>query len=180
MEEKSVFVIIIRAFLALFIIVLLTFIYTYLTALNPLVYFNVIIWYFFAAFLIFPASLFFEGNKYKIPLSLLISIVTIFLVYGMKSSIFMATTMSALMDNGSMWLPKVDFGEMLKTLTSLEEYKFKLNFLTEFDTLNLSFKGRKGVDTGAGFTNFFRIIECLGIFVIPIYVSLKNKENIPS
>jgi hypothetical protein len=177
MEKKSIFIIIVRAILAIFIIVLLPFIYTYLTALNPIVYFNVIIWYFFAALLILPSSFISDDEKYQIPLNFLISMVTIFLVYGMKSSIFMTTAMSAFLDNGSMWLPKVDFEDMFKTLISFEEYKSKLGFLTEFDTLNLSFKGRKGIDTGTWFTNFFRIIECLGIFIIPIYVTLKNKKD---
>ena len=177
MEKKSMFVIIVRAILAIFIIVLLPFIYTYLTALNPIVYFNVIIWYFFAALLILPSSFISDDEKYQIPLNFLISMVTIFLVYGMKSSIFMTTAMSAFLDNGSMWLPKVNFEDMFKTLISFEEYKSKLAFLTEFDTLNLSFKVRKGIDTGTWFTNFFRIIECLGIFIIPIYVTLKNKKD---
>jgi hypothetical protein len=157
--------------------VLLPFIYTYLTALNPLVYFNVIIWFYFSSFLIFPTSFLIDDKKYKIPLSLLISIVAIFLIYGMKSSIFMTTAMSAIMDNGSMWLPKVDFGDIYKTLTSFEEYKLKLGILTELDTLNLSIRGGKGVDTGAGFTNFFRIIECVGILIIPIYVISNSKKN---
>ena len=95
----------------------------------------------------------------------------------MKCSIFMETAMSAVLNNGSMWPPKVNFSDVTSTLTSLSEYKLKLDFLMEYDTLNLSFKGRKGVDTGAGFTNFFRIIECLGILILPIYASLKTKKE---
>jgi hypothetical protein len=159
------------------ILIVLSFVYTYLTALNPLVYFNVVIWYFFGAILIIPLSILSIKNSYKLFASILISCLTVYIVYGMKCSIFMETAMSAVLNDGSMWLPKANFGDIISTLTSLSEYKLKLDFLTEYDTLNLSYKGRKGVDTGAGFTNFFRIIECLGILILPLYITLKNKKE---
>jgi hypothetical protein len=177
MEKISIFSLILRVFITLLILIVLSFVYTYLTALNPIVYFNVVIWYFFGAILIIPLSILAINNNYKILASILLSCLTVYIVYGMKCSIFMETTMSALINDGSMWLPKVNFGDIISTLTSPSEYKLKLNFLTEYDTLNLSYKGGKGVDTGTGFTNFFRIIECLGILILPIYMSQKDKTT---
>ena len=177
MENISIFSRTLRIFISLLIIIVLSFIYTYLTALNPIVYLNVVIWYFFGALVIIPLTILSINNNYKYFASILISCLTVYIVYGMKCSIFMETAMSAVLNNSSMWLPKVNFGDIGSTITSLSEYKLKLNFLMEYDTLNLSFKGKKGVDSGAGFTNFFRIIECLGILILPIYVSLKNKKE---
>jgi len=121
--------------------------------------------------LIIPLSVISINNSYKIFASVLIGCLTVYIVYGMKSSIFMETVLSAVLNDGSMWLPKVNFGDLISTLTSLSEYKLKLDFLSENDTLNLSYRGGKGVDTGTGFTNFFRIIECLGIIILPLYIS---------
>lgn len=177
MESISIFSRILRVFISILIIVALSFIYTYLTALNPIVYFNVIIWYFFGALLVIPLTILSINNNYIYISSILISCLTVYVVYGMKCSIFMETSMSALLNNSSTWLPKVNFGDVTSTITSWSEYKLKLNFLMEYDTLNLSFKGRKGADFGAAFTNFVRIIECLGILILPIYVSLKNKKE---
>lgn len=177
MGNISIFSRILRVFITPLILIVLSFIYTYLTALNPIVYFNVIIWYFFGAILIIPLSILSVNNSYKFLISILISCFTIYIVYAFKSSIFMETAMSAVLNNGSMWLPKVNFSDVTSTLTSLSEYKSKLNFLLEYDTLNLSYRSKEGIDTGSGFTNFFRIIECIGILIIPIYVSLKNPEK---
>ena len=163
--------------MTLLILIILSFVYTYITALNPIVYFNVVIWYFLGVILIIPLSILSINNRYKFFASILINCLTVYIVYGMKSSIFMETAMSAVLSDGRIWLPKVNFGDIISTLTSLSEYKLKLNFLTAYDTLNLSFKGSKSVDTGAGFTNFFRIIECLGIIILPLYVYLKNKKE---
>jgi hypothetical protein len=177
MENISILSRILRIFVTLLILIVLSFVYTYLTALNPIVYFNVVIWYFFGAILIIPLSVLSINNSYKMFASILTSCLTIYIVYGMKSSIFMETALSAVLNDGSMWLPKVNFGDLISTLTSLSEYKLKLDFLSEYDTLNLSYKGRKGVDTGSGFTNFFRIIECLGILILPLYTSRKDKNT---
>lgn len=177
MEKISIFSRILRVFVTLLILIVFSFVYTYLTALNPIVYFNVVIWYYFGAILIIPLSVISINNSYKIFASVLISCLTVYIVYGMKSSIFMETVLSAVLNDGSMWLPKVNFGDLISTLTSLSEYKLKLDFLSENDTLNLSYRGGKGVDTGTGFTNFFRIIECLGIIILPLYISREDKNT---
>lgn len=177
MENISIFSRIFRIVVILLILIVLSFVYTYLTALNPIVYFNVVIWYFFGAILIIPLSVLSINKSYRIFASILISCFTIYLVYGIKSSIFMETALSAVLKGDSMLLPKVNFGDLISTLTSLTEYNLKLDFLFEYDTLNLSYKGSKGVDTGSSFTNFFRIIECLGIFILPVYTSRRDKNT---
>ena len=177
MEKISIFSRILRVFVTLLILIVLSFVYTYLTALNPIVILNVVIWYVFGEILIIPLSVISINNSYKIFASILISCLTVYIVYGMKSSIFMETALSAVLNDGSMWLPKVNFGDLISTLTSLSEYKLKLDFLSEHDTLNLSYKAYNAVDTGTGFTNFFRIIECLGIIILPLYISRKDKNT---
>jgi hypothetical protein len=177
MGKISIFSLILKVFVTLLILIVLSFIYAYLTALNPLVYINVVIWYYFGTILIIPISILSINDRYKIPVSILISCLTVYIVYGMKSSIFMTTTMAALLSEGSMWLPKVKFGDLISTLTSFSEFKLKLDILTEYDSLNLSFKGKKSVDTGEGFTNFFRIVECLGLLILPIYQSFNHKKE---
>lgn len=164
--------------LSLIYLLITTFIYTYLTDLNPVIYFNVIIWLVFCYILLYPAMILSNGNFIsKTFISILISLISIYFIFGMKSSVFFTTVQSALIDESSMWLPKVDFNDLFSTLFSIDEYNDKLAFLLEFDILNLSYKGRGGFDTGSAFTNFFRIIECLGIIIIPVYYHFDTKDN---
>ena len=161
-----------KSFLILFsllILGVLSLIYSYLMALNPIVFLNVVIWYFFSSILIIPFSFSSINKRIKFIISLLISCSVVYIVYGIKSSIFFVTYKSAIMDGGSMWFPKINLEDLFSTLISFSEYKLKLAFLTEHDTLNISFKGRNANDTGLGFTNFIRIIECLGFFIIPFF-----------
>lgn len=158
-------------------LVLISFLYVYITALNPFIYFNFIIWLFFGFLLIFPISILCSTTFSKILLSIVLSTFTIYLVYGMKSTVFFDTLSSAILDDGSLWIPKVYFGDLMNTLFSPTEYLEKLNFLLDYDTLNISRRpGMKSSDMGSGFTNFFRIIECLGIYVIPIFAMNKSKN----
>ena len=167
--------------LAVLFLIVISFLYAYLTRLNPLIYFNFVFWLVFSVLLTIPISVISglisrENILIKVATSLIISSVSIYLVLGMQSSIYMTTVQKALLGNGSMWLPKVSFGDILNTLFSAEEYKNKLNLLVEFDTLNISFRGSKSEDFGSGFTNFIRFIECGGLVVIPL-LSLKSKPK---
>jgi hypothetical protein len=177
MENKSILTLFFQTILLGIILIILSFVYVYLSDLNPIVYLNFIIWWFFGAILTLPISLLAKKHIAKIAISFVVSSITIYLVYGMKSSIFSYTVESAFLYDSSMWIPKVNFSDLYSTLTSLTNYNEKLNFLLEFDTLNLSFKASKSVDTGSGFTNFIRIIECLGLYIIPIYIMIKNKDK---
>lgn len=177
MEKTTLPAIIIKLFFAILILLILSFVYVYITALNPLVYFNFILWFFYSALLILPVSLFAKESISKVFMSLIISSVAIYLIYGMKSSIFFETYAYAFKNGGSTWIPKVNFVEMFSSLLSYDAYNDKLDFLLKVDTLNLSYKFRKAQDTGTGFTNFVRIIECLGIYFIPIYLMFKKDKN---
>jgi hypothetical protein len=158
------------ALLSIIYIFIVSFLYVYLTNLNPIIYLNFIIWFLFCVLIILPTSFLSVNNKFiNLTIIILISLISIYLVFGMKSSIFATTVQRAMVNDGYLWIPKVDFADLFNTLFSISEYQSKLSFLIENDSLNLSFKGHKGVNTDSSFTNFFRVIECLGIIVIPIY-----------
>lgn len=176
MENNYIFKIALRGILTFSILVIYAFVYVYLTELNPIIYFNIIIWYYFSILLaLFPIYLMptLNNNVLEIILNILISSITIYLVYGMKSSLFFSKVLSF----ESFWYPVVNFGDIIKTLTSFSEYKDKLHFLSEFDSLNISYKGRPGIDTGSSFTNIMRITECIGFLTIPIYATFKKHKE---
>ena len=120
-----------KSFLILFsllILGVLSLIYSYLMALNPIVFLNVVIWYFFSSILIIPFSFSSINKRIKFIISLLISCSVVYIVYGIKSSIFFVTYKSAIMDGGSMWFPKINLEDLFSTLISFSEYKLKLRF----------------------------------------------------
>ena len=128
MENVSFLSRMLSIFITVMILIILSFVYTYITALNPIVYFNVVIWYFLGVILIIPLSILSINNSYKFFASILINCLTVYIVYGMKSSIFMETALSAVLKGDSMLLPKVNFGDLISTLTSLSEYNLKPYF----------------------------------------------------
>lgn len=167
----------VKIIFALPFLLITSFLYVYLSALNPIVYLNLILWLFFAFLLGIPILLFAQNNAIsKILTTIIIGIIAVYLIYGMKSTIFSNTAMSAILNNGSTWLPKVKFGDLFTTLTSFEEYKTKLDFYLKFSTTSISYKTQSGT-LGSEFTNTIRIIECLGLFVIPLYNMFKPRNK---
>jgi len=120
-------------------LLLLSFIYVYLIDLNPFLILNIFIWILFCILLVIPISLL-SGEKWYLNLIISIAIcaVTLYFVYGIKSSIFMFTVEQALYQNGSMWLPKVNFTDIINTLFSPNEYIIKLDFFSQNSNLNVS------------------------------------------
>jgi hypothetical protein len=140
---------------------------------------DIFLWLGFGFMLIFPVVLF-AGTKItkRIIASIIVSAIALYIVYGLKSSIFYTTVEKAIEEGDSSWFPTVKFGSIYETLISWSTFNEKLNFLTEYDTLSLSRNFSKSHDTGTGFTNFCRIIECIGIFVIPLYLlSSSDSDN---
>lgn len=164
--------------LSLCFLLILSFVYVYLTDLNPIIYLNVVAWYFLSLLLIIPAGLLAGNNQtYKYLFSFIISCITIYLIFGMQSSIFITTAVESMITDSSMWPPKVDFGDLFSTLIHPSEYEAKLSILMEADNLSLSFRGRGSSDMGSSFTNFIRIIECLGIIGLPLYSIQKSNDK---
>lgn len=174
-SEKSVLSITIISVLAIIFLFILSFIYVYLTDLNPIIYFNFIAWFFFAAFLTIPISVIAgEGTIKKIVTSLALSTIAAYIAIGMESSIFFTTYMDAIFNDGSMWLPKVDFSEIFETLFSWDIYNQKMDFLSQNNSFSISYRARpNGLDLGA-LKPIFRYIEVGGFFIIPLYQIFKK------
>jgi hypothetical protein len=158
---------------------ILSFLYVYISRINPLVIFDIFLWLGFGFMLIFPVALFAgKKNTNRIIASIVVSAIALYLVYAMKSSIFYTTVEKAIEEGESSWFPTVKFGSIFDTLFSWSNFNEKLDFLTEYDTLSLSRNFSKSKDTGTGFTNFCRLVECLGIFLIPLYLlSSTDSDN---
>lgn len=166
---------VVRIISLLSFISLISFLYVYLTMLNPFIYLDFIIWIIFATLIFFGIQMLkLDHPLFKLTFGICVSLFAIYLTYGIQSTYFYQIVVNNSL-NGK--IPSLNFIELKNTLFSSSNYYQRVRILLEYSDMSIG-KGSKkdGVSLGESFMNFFRLVECLGILVIPIVQLFKAKE----
>jgi hypothetical protein len=127
-------------------IVIISWVYVFLTLINPIIYLDAVIW------IMFGTTIFFCLQFLKIEHRVL-------KLVSVNNEI-----------NGELNTSSLSFNELRNTFFSIHEYYNRLKLFMNFGNIEVSKLGdSNGIVLDATFLNWFRLIECLGILMIPIF-----------
>ena len=166
---------VVRIISLLSFICLISFIYVYLTMLNPFIYLDFIIWIIFGTLIFIGIQMLkLDHPLLKVTLGICVSLFAIFLIYGIQSTFFYQMVVNNSL-NGK--IPSLNYIELKNTLFSTSNYYQRMRILLEYSDMSIGKMNQKnGISLGKSFMNVFRLVECLGILVIPIVELFKAKE----
>jgi|688.fasta_scaffold832587_1 hypothetical protein len=150
-------------------IVIISWVYVFLTLINPIIYLDAVIWIMFGTTIFFCLQfLKIEHRVLKLVLGFILSMFALYVSYGISITYFYISVNNEI--NGELNTSSLSFNELRNTFFSIHEYYNRLKLFMNFGNIEVSKLGdSNGIVLDATFLNWFRLIECLGILMIPIF-----------
>ena len=160
-------------------IVLSSFIYGYLSQINPIPPLNVLIWLIYC-YLIFKTYGEKKDSKhYGLKVIRVLSLIAAIYVIYLSKSVYYVAYFNEMYLSGTTSMIPIGFEEgFVNALFDPKVYMQKLVFLLSWDTLSISFGGNNTIAFGSVWTNTFRIIEIFGILCSPLMYRFLAKKGV--
>jgi hypothetical protein len=157
-------------------IVVISWIYVFLTLINPIIYLDAVIWIMFGTTIFFCIQfLKIEHRVLKLFIGFILSMFALYVSYGINITYFYISVNDEI--NRELNTTSLTFNELKNTFFSIHEYYNRLKLFLNFGNIEISkLGGSNGIVLDATFLNWLRLIECLGILMIPIFKLYEARE----
>lgn len=160
---------------------IITFLYAIIVQWNPILPLNIAIWALYC-FITFQLSKQIKrsSNWNERALIYLYLLFGIYLIYLVKSTYFVAYFNELYLSGNTSLIPTSFENDLARTIINPEIFIEKLDFYLLWDQISFSFGKENTINFGAFWTNFFRVIEVLGILISPLIfkkIAFRKKKS---